>query len=210
MTTQRPEFDMNFHPSVFENQKSTPRLNLIQRKQLDFTSVDTVSPGSFKLTSDDKQISGSNTRHLFKNLYGETPLTFIFFSKDNIQNIQKLIRYNVYKEVNQVIDDQSLNELMIIMRSIFLEYHAHPPLFNENMSDSEKQKLNQLYLIEVKRLNLIVLNDILPRVLSGMQQYLDYLKDISKAPTQIERPAFENSRQRDYRSVTQVLLGSTL
>ena len=128
-----------------------------------------ISPGSFNFTIDDKKVSGSNTRYLFKNLYGETPLTFLFFSDKNIQNIQNILRYNVYKQTNYTIDNQSTNELMIIMRSLFLEYSAHTKLLDEYMSDDERRELLEKYTIEVARLNKIVIDAVLPKVISQIQ-----------------------------------------
>lgn len=167
-----------------------------------------VSPGSFNLTPDDKSVSGSNTRFLFRNLYGETPLTFAFFSGKNIQNIQDLIKFTVHRETGYVIDNQSVNELMIIMRSIFLEYSLHPKLIDEKMSDQEKSELIIKYKNEVARLNQIVINAIVPKIISQIQQYLDYLRDASQQPYQMDKPKNESiTGQKQYRSTTQVLFG---
>jgi hypothetical protein len=167
-----------------------------------------VSPGSFNLTPDDKNVSGSNTRYLFRNLYGETPLTFSFFSSKNIQNIQDLIKFTVHKETGYVIDNQSVNELMIIMRSIFLEYSLHPKLIDEKMTSQEKSELITKYKNEVARLNQIVINAIVPKIISQIQQYLDYLRDASQQPYQMDKPKNESiTGQKQYRSTTQVLFG---
>jgi hypothetical protein len=83
-----------FHQKIFETSNADipieNRTLMSIRKQraqrLTNENVDQlVSPGSFKLTPDDKSVSGSNTRFLFRNLYGETPLTFAFFSNINIK-----------------------------------------------------------------------------------------------------------------------------
>jgi hypothetical protein len=175
---------------------------------------DMISPGGYSLTAEtpnQSELSGSNTRHLFKNLYGETLLTFLFFSEKNVTNVQNILRYLVHKETGYTIDTQSNNELLIIMRSIFLEYHAHPPLVKEDMNEVEKQLLLKKYTDEVQKLNDIVINTILPKVMSQLQQYVTYLKDASEQPIQMERPQNASvAGQRDYRSVTQVLLGGGL
>ena len=209
-----------FHPSMFEaitpeNNTNKRTLDIVtnERKQK-FTSEDItklMSPGSFKLTSDDKKVSGSNTRHLFKNLYGETPLTFLFFSEKNVNNIQNLLRYIVNKEYNMVIDNQSVNELMIVMRSIFLEYSNHPKLINEEMSPEEISQLLPKYTAEVARLNEIVVNELVPKIVSRIQAYIDYLRDAGTQPKQIDKPLNVNVKgQKEYRSITQVLLGGNL
>lgn len=208
-----------FHPEIFERQQTEPLKNdrtlLSLRQQrdnlIDVDIKDLQSPGSFKFTIDDTTLTGSNTRHLFKNLYGETPLTFLFFSNRNIENIQKLIRMGVYKNVNQVVDNQSPKELLVIMRSIFLEYHAHPPLINSSMPKKEIEKLKKMYTDEVERLNKITIDTVIPLVVSGMKQYVDYIRDISMQPKQINRAINDSVKgEREYRSITQVLLGSDL
>lgn len=212
--------NITFHPVLFESQqKDLPKntktlLNVTQERSkiLNAEIKDLKSPGAYKFTQDDSAVSsGSNTRYLFKNLYTETPLTFLFFSEKNINNIQDLLRFNVYKMMNKVIDKQSPTELLIIMRSVFLEYHQHPPLFNPNMTQKQIDELKQMYITEVSRLNQLVLDTILPLTVSSLQQYLDYLRDISKNPEPIPRSiASSITGQREYRSVTQVLLGSNL
>lgn len=205
-----------FHPKLYETTSKSPEdkrtlLTITEErsKRLSSDKIEELkSPGKFKLTPDDVKISGSNTRFMFKNLYGETPLTFLFFSDKNINNIQNLLRMNVHKESGYTIDNQSVNELMIIMRSIFLEYSLHPPLIDEKMSDDEKQILFKKYTNEVARLNQIVISEIVPKVISQIQQYVDYLRDASQQPYHMDSPKNESVKgQRQYRSITQVLAG---
>jgi len=209
-----------FHPSIFENsEESLPAgqrtLQMIAKERGQrLTSEDVsklVSPGEYPLTPNDQRISKSNTRYLFKNLYGETPLTFLFFSNENVDNIQKLLRMHVYKQLNYVIDNQSVNELLIVMRSIFLEYAAHPPLINETMTDAQKKELFIKYRNEVKRLNDIVIDELVPKLVSQIQQYLVYLQDASKPAYVDFNPKNESTKgQKEYRSITQVLTGGPL
>lgn len=208
-----------FHPSIYETIIDTPYdgrtlMNIRKERSQRLTEprVENLkSPGTFKLIENDKSIAKSNTKHLFKNLYGETLLTQMFFSKKNIENIQKIIKFVVHRETGYIIDDQSYNELLIIMRSIFLEYSAHPRLIDDSMDENTKKVLYQKYRSEVERLNNITSNAIIPKVISQLQQYVDYLRDASTQPYQTTTP--ENvsiAGQRDYRSITQVLLGGNL
>lgn len=205
-----------FHPELYERSSDLPgnKRTLLtvtdeRSKRLPSKKVeDFKSPGKYDLTPDYNQISNSNTRFLFKNYHGETPLTFLFFSDKNIQNIQNLVKLNVHKQMNYIIDDQSVNELMTIMRSIFIEYSAHPPLFDEKMSEKERQILLKKYTNEVDRLNKIVVREIVPRVVSQLQQYVDYLRDASQQPYYMDKPKNESVKgQKQYRSITQVLAG---
>jgi hypothetical protein len=210
-----------FHPEQFETTSrdlpSNPRtLNLIRQQREKILKTDDIekliSPGLYFMTpekaNDTDELAETNTKYLFRNLYGDTLLTSLFFSRENIDNIQKLIRLAIYKEFNYVIDNQSNKELLVIMRALFLEYSAHPQLFKENMTEQEKADLYKKYTAEVNRLNKIVINDVVPRVASQLQQYLDYLRDASKINYQEEQPVNVSIKgQREYRSPTQVWFG---
>jgi cytochrome c556 len=94
------------------------------------------------------------------------------------------------------------------MRSIFLEYSSHPALISEEMSETERQILFKKYTNEVDRLNQIVVREIIPKIVSQIQQYVDYLRDASQQPYYMDKPKNESVKgQKQYRSVTQVLSG---
>ena len=95
--------------NIKENQKRTLETVTKEREQvLNGPDVDKLtSPGNYKFTIDDSKLSGSNTRFIFKNLYGETPLTFLFFSDKNFENIQNILKHEVYKKTGYTIDKQS-------------------------------------------------------------------------------------------------------
>lgn len=169
------------------------------------------SPGTYAFTSDDAKVSGSNTRFLFKNLYGETPLTFLFFSEDNIRNIQNLSKMLVYKQMKYVISDQNVTDLQIVMRSIFLAYSEHPKLIDETMSKEEISVLLKQYTNEVDRLNQLVINSIVPDICSQVQAYLDYLRDAGTPLRTIPRAQSTSiAGTKAYRSATNVWLGTPL
>jgi Family of unknown function (DUF5761) len=217
MTSQQqvPEF----HVSMFEGSKRLDQnqmiLDAVKRdKQVPGVIPSDLSPPvQYKLTDSngDVQIAERNASHLFKNLFGNTLLTDMFFSKKNVQNVQNLIKFLVHREIGEVIDNQSYKELLIVMRGVFLEYHAHPLLLNEKMSKTERARVIKMYTAEVSRLNEIVLNIVVPRIVSQLQQYKHYLRDASAAPSFFEVPSNESTAgQREYRSITQVLLGGDL
>lgn len=207
-----------FHPSMFEklkpdvgNERTLSSLREQRATSLNGDVKSLVSPGRYKLTENDDKLTGSNTRHLFKNLYGETPLTFLFFSEQNVENLQLLTRYIVHRESGYVVDKQSHTELLIVMKSVFLEYSAHPLLLDDKMTESERYTLLQKYKNEVARLNDIVVNTVVPKLISQLQQYIDYLRDSTQQPYQTDTPQNSSiSGERQYRSITQVLLGGDL
>lgn len=203
-----------FHPSMFDKTNGdTAVLRKDDRTMYRGYKFDEniKLKGTRNIEMSDNDISKSNTKHLFKNLYGETPLTFLFFSEKNIDNVQDLIKFIVHRETNQVIDKQSNQELLIVMRSIFLEYSSHPRLFKKDMNEDDKKKLLTEYKNEVSRLNEIVLNSIVPKIVSQMQQYITYLKDASTPQYQMEIPKSDTIiGERENRSITQVLMGGEL
>lgn len=129
------------------------------------------------------------TNSVFKNLYGETLLTSLFFSEQNTSNIQILIKRAIFKELNGiVIDDQSLEELLVVMRSVFLSESNHPPLIDKETPQQELRKLYTLYTKEVARLNSLVVNQAVPIILSYVKQYLIYESEIRNPIQIMEKP----------------------
>lgn len=215
--------DPQLHPSQFVDTSSQTLtniknertlVNLTDERSIRLTVSDLTklkSPGSYNLTEDKQKKKGSNTNSLFKNLYGETLLTYLFFSQENVDNIQKVVRMLVHKEMGKVIDNQSNSDLLIIMRSIFLSYSNHPELIEPQMSDAKKEALLLKYKKEVARLNELVINYTVPQICSQLQQYLQYLEDASSPVKPMEKPVSTSvSGTKTYRSVTSVLTGSNL
>jgi hypothetical protein len=208
-----------FHPSMFEQQPRKDSDEDIKRTLLsvreerdqklsekDFKNI--VSRGSFHFTEDDNTISKNNTKYMFKNIYGDTPLTFLYFSDKNVENVQKLLRLRVFKETEYVIDDQSKNELLTIMRSVFLEHSSHPPLIHQDMKKDQVEILLKKYTNEVDRLNRLVVELVVPKLIGQLKQYFGYLKDASSQPMPLSQPINESTAgKKAYKSVTQVLFG---
>ena len=102
-------------------------------------------------------------------------LSSAFFSKENMKAIQNAIRRAVYDKSGPkkyVIDDQSADELTIIMRTMFLQYAQNLPY------DIAGQ---------VTELNEKVLNWSVPHILSAVDHYNYYLNDISHMPVPLSR-----------------------
>jgi hypothetical protein len=190
-----------FHPSLFETQKGIE--NIISTNSV----IPNTDSNPLKFNQD---IKGNNLQAALRNYHNESPLAFAFFSSKNILNIQNVIKFLVYKHTNHSIDDQSNNELLSIMRSVYVDNHIHPAVINENMSLSQKNKLIIQYKSEIQRLNDIVINSIVPKIVSQLQQYIDYLRDSTTIRIN-DRPEFATIKgEREYRSITEVLIGSNL
>jgi tetrahydromethanopterin S-methyltransferase subunit H len=97
------------------------------------------------------------------------------------------------------------------MRALFLEYSLHPKLITDKMSEQESAELLKKYTTEVSRLNTIVVNQVVPKIISQIQQYVDYLRDASTQPYYMDKPKNDSVKgQKQYRSTTQVLTGGDL
>jgi hypothetical protein len=104
-----------------------------------------------------------------------TMLSKAFFSKDNVKLIQNAIRKAVYDKSGPkkyVIDDQSADELSIIMRTMYLQY---------------AQNLPHDLAGQLTDLNEKVLNWSVPHILSAVDHYQYYLNDISHMPVPLAR-----------------------
>jgi hypothetical protein len=97
----------------------------------------------------------------------ENALNKTFFSQDNFKILQNKIRYDVYKETNTVIDEQSTDDLFMVMRAIYLSYGRNLP---NNIRE------------QIEELNNYVADWCVPRIIAELQMYQRYLKDISAMP----------------------------
>lgn len=126
-------------------------------------------------------------------LYGiqeTSQLNQLFFSKDNMNIIQNMTRFNVYEKSEKkfVIDKQSDIELEIIMRSIYLQHSPNLP-----------NKIKE----QIKYLNDLVINWCTEQIIPEVNQYLGYIKEIEYMPEPIDLPLNLSSKgSRSLRSVT--------
>ena len=104
-----------------------------------------------------------------------TKLSDAFFSKENIQQLQNGLRAGVYEMSNGQyrIGEQSCDQLMMIMRSTFLQ-----------------SSLNQPHDItgQISRLNKLVLDYAVAQVYSEAQGYMKYKHDVSTLVVPIATP----------------------
>jgi hypothetical protein len=106
--------------------------------------------------------------HTIKSMGIEvTTLNSAFFSKSNMTRIQLAIRKVIADKLGYKIDRQSDDQLLIIMRAVFLQH-------SNNVVKDEAA--------EVSRLNDIVVREAAPMVASGVRQYMSYLRDASSLP----------------------------
>jgi hypothetical protein len=124
----------------------------------------------FKLFTEEG-INGNTISHDFD----ENPLSRLYFSPNNIENIHSQIRYNVWMQSGKkhIIEKQSSTQVEIIMRSVFLQY--------------SKNNITQLRE-QISQLNQHVIDYSVGKIISAIKQYIGYKKDISSLPKVMDYP----------------------
>ena len=116
-------------------------------------------------------------RGALTGLQEDSLLSSAYFSEENIQILQNGLRAGVYevskKEI--VIPPQNIDNLKIIMRSIYLQYANH----TKNVKDITE---------EIQKLNKYVLEYCVKSVYNSAQGYINYCKDQSTLVMPMDRP----------------------
>lgn len=127
-----------------------------------------------------------NTQDQLKGILDETLLSNTFFSVGNIKNIQDMIRYYFHKEKNDIISEQNNNELLTIMRGIYLKY-------------SNSAAVSQSEIIsEVRELNNIVVEYSLKQIYINYDNYNRYIKEIQTLPVPLPLPKIPEKNNYTY------------
>ena len=136
--------------------------------------METITP-SFPLYENLGQKTDTFKKTALQGIQVESPLSVVYFSPENIENIQQKLRYLVWLRSGKkfVIGKQDELELKIVMRSIDLQY---------------SRNLQYDIAGQVEQLNQLVLEWCIPKVITEVQQYLYYLDSIQHQPTEIELP----------------------
>lgn len=115
----------------------------------------------------------TNVAEQIQYRHGDTPLNRLFFSQGNIDKLQSDIQMTVRQMVNANIDRQSDSDLMLVMRSYYLQYAQNNPA-----------NLQQ----ELDELNKRVVNFCANRIAVEVEAYRFYRKDIMDFPAPIALP----------------------
>jgi hypothetical protein len=129
-------------------------------------------PGYGHQTSVDTDFEHDMLRGNFES----SPVSRAFFSVKNIGMIQHAIRKEVFdrsQPKGYLIDDQSIDELKVIMRAMYLQYSRNLPT---GVAE------------QVAELNQKVVDWSAPHILSAVDHYFFYLDDISHMPIPLAKP----------------------
>tara|TARA_Y100001958_G_C21242117_1_gene570264 strand:+ start:2704 stop:3468 length:765 start_codon:yes stop_codon:yes gene_type:complete len=134
-------------------------------------------------TKEEYIIRNDNQNTSIKGIVEQSGLNILFFSPENIKALQDMIRYYVYKQTNKVISYQSENDIYIIMRSIILQYG--------NFRTTN-------YLDDIRKLNGMVVEYSVNDISSKVMQQISYVNDLTKLPTPLDLPRYENKQNFTY------------
>lgn len=112
-------------------------------------------------------------RNALQGSWCNCPLSQTFFSKENIVNIQNLLKQKVFEYSNYQIGDQNETALKMNMRNIYFE-------FSKNLPNNIQEQVNEL--------NEILANKLVPKIISEATAYIKYKRDISTLIVPIDRP----------------------
>lgn len=119
-----------------------------------------------------------------------TPMIIYYFSTDNVNYIQRRTIEEVKRIRGITISPQSVDELLIIMRSMYLyAIQGWLPTENPNMPQNRGEKPCSLEM-RLTRLNQSTLEETVKQVLSGIDQYNLYTKDIQSLPMPLSHPIY--------------------
>lgn len=134
---------------------------------------ETLSVPPSVLFAPEPYLTPVNVSEQIQYRHSDTPLNKLFFSQGNIDTLQGQIQAAVQQMVNASIDRQSDSDLLLVMRSYYLQYA-------ENNPDRLAQELAEL--------NHRVVNFCANRISVEVEAYRFYRKDIMDFPEPIANP----------------------
>jgi len=169
MSTAKPDFELPL--TTYGRHGENGRVSLTPR-----SSAGGSAPSDFAGYHYQTEAEKSFETDMLRGNWETTPVSRMFFSGENIKVIQNGIRKQVFERSQPkgyVIDDQSVDEIKMIMRAIFYQYSRN------TLIDIQGQ---------VSELNGRVLEWSVPHILSAVDHYVYYLQDISHLPVPIAQP----------------------
>lgn len=152
-----------------------------------FIENNSISSGKDNLETNYNICSGSSDNkayNIIKDLQYYDPVSIMFFSKYNINLLQKKIKQNIYLiSYGKFIieENQDDTDLLIVMRAIYLQ---------------EGRFLPNHIKYQVDKLNLKVINYIVPDMITNIKQDIGYQKEINQPLNMLDRPLHDNIKGR--------------
>lgn len=190
-----PLVNSNLDPRYFEyntpEEPTNRRTKEYENQRNDLTKKTTVKQD----TVYNETFSSKSYISVLEGIQEKNQMNIAYFSQQNINFVQKCLRYDVYTKSNSqyIIDKQSETDLVLVMRAVYFEHSRYNP-------DPEEIKK------EISRLDKIAVDRLTPKVMSEIEQYVHYLKDASSTYKPMAAPESTNSYgTKVMRSVSDVL-----
>ena len=164
--------DRSFNPQLFSFETPIPVVKDYDIKftNLPDTKYNDIPLPPFKTKKPDiEDVKTYPYKNILHNYFQETPFSMLYFSRPNIDEIQRRIRNDVFsKSDNQYkIGDQDEKNLINIMVNVYTTY--------------AKNEIDTKYFKEsISYLNDIVVKTIVPKVISNVKSYIKYMSDKTK------------------------------
>lgn len=160
------------------HQYTNPITDYDQRRHSNFLFSEHYK--DYKLLDQQDVPDNYNYWDILKTFQERNPMMDFFFSKKNIDHLQNLIIQMVEFQSSSLykITRQSDNELLVVMRSIYITTPTNP------YSTGEQFKR------DICTLNKNVLDWVVPRILVNVQQYLGYVKDKGNNTRPLPHPEY--------------------
>ena len=113
--------------------------------------------------------------NMFRFQIAKTPVADLFFSNRNIEVLHNEILRQVQLYSQRTIDRQSDYELLMVMRSVYLQYSMNN---------------NKDVVPQVKELNEMVLAYCVPNIISNLVHHVHYLQEVGVNPVPHDRAKY--------------------
>jgi hypothetical protein len=166
------------------NFNKLPNGNHIKNYTYNPKEVDNIYREKFQEFDSFTNSTDNQAIEVMRDINTVDPVGKIFFSKENIKRIQKLIKKTISEKSNKMFimhEDQDESDLLIAMRALY---------------NSECRYLPDHIVHQVKRLNLKLINYIVPDMITQIKQSYSYQKEINEPIKMIDLPVNDGVRGR--------------
>ena len=143
------------------------------------------SSSSYTQNKNNWATENSIQKTLLKGLYEPTPIGELYFSYQNINRIQKMIKYEIFVRTNgkyKLEIDQNESDLLIIMRDVYITCVKNMPY---------------KIIHQVKELNHRTIEKIIPDMISMIKQDDEYIKQLDRPINPIPLPICVSNKGRN-------------
>ena len=107
-----------------------------------------------------------------------TPVSGLFFSEQNLDLIQRAIREATKQKTGYKIDNQSRDDILVIMRAVYFNNYVDP--YTEQTCEA------------VKKLNITVIGICVNQIADGIMTYINYTRDASALAVPLANSKYES------------------